>query len=64
MTWWCWLSLVVAALAGTTLAISYYMHWTYRFERRLLGQVSEIAFLILILALASAAFGALWSGRP
>lgn len=65
MTWSVWLPSFGAAASATVLAVSYYLHWACRFRGpKLLGQIAEISFLILILCLGLSAMGALWSHRP
>lgn len=64
MTWGQWLSAATALVAGATLAISFYLHWSFRYTRPRLGLVSEIALFVLIVALAFWGVATLWEVRP
>jgi len=64
MTWLVWLPLFGAAASGTTLAITYYLHWGFRFSRPRLGMTAEISFLLFILCLGLSVIGHLLSNPP
>lgn len=64
MTWAVWWPLLGAAIAGSVLAISYYLAWSVRFRVKLLGATAEVTFLIFLFCLGSAAVGWLLTHQP
>lgn len=64
MTWGQWIAAMVAAIAGSVLAVSYYLHWGARYRVRLLGLVAETAFLLLLVALDALAMLTVWRLHP
>jgi hypothetical protein len=52
--WLEWGSLFGATLAATVLAISYYFHWSWRYQRRNLGVTAEVSAMLLIVLLGAA----------
>lgn len=64
MSPWLWWPLLVAASAATTNAISYYLHWSWRYEKRRYGIVAEISFLVFLASLGATAVGALIAHWP
>lgn len=59
-----WWPLLGAAIAGTVLAISFYLAWSVRFRVRVLGIAAELSFLIFLFCLGGAAVGWLLTHRP
>lgn len=64
MSWSVWWPLFGAAAAGTVLAVTFYIHWSYRYTKRMLGLVSEVAALLLIVCAGGAAIAALLTNTP
>lgn len=64
MTWGQWIAALVATVAGSVLAVSFYLHWTYRFQRRVLGVVTETAFLVLMVSAGALAIQTAWGLHP
>lgn len=59
-----WLPLTLAVASATVLAGVFYFHWTWRYQKRLLGIISEVALACMIGFGGIAALGALWGARP
>lgn len=64
MTWPVWISLLGAASAGTVLAVSYYLAWSWRFTKKRIGMIAELSFLVLLVFLGGAAVSYLLTHIP
>lgn len=64
MGWWTWSVLLIAAGSAAFWAVPAYLHWSWRFTKRTLGVISEVAFCVMLVALAIAGVTALLEHMP
>lgn len=64
MTWGQWIFAFIATVAAAVLAVSLYAHWSWRFQRRVLGVLTETAFLIFMVSVGMLAILTAWRLHP
>lgn len=59
-----WLLLTAAVASATILGGTFYFHWSWRYQRQLLGVIVEVALACTIAFTGLAGLAALWEIRP
>lgn len=64
MTWLLWTSLLGLTLSASTLGVSFYVHWSWRYQIKWLGIVAEVALATTILFGGGTGLAALLGHMP